>query len=99
MAGLLDRPVGPTAPSHGHLQLELVQALAVVGQRHQVPLAGHLVEAAQREAGEAEHRLDDAEDRLDLEKIAAKAGLSVKLLNPVRLPFDDNINALLAKSV
>ena len=36
---------------------------------------------------------------VDLEKIAAKAGLSVKLLNPVRLPFDDNINALLAKSV
>ena len=62
---LSHRSVGPTAPSRGPLQLELVQALAVVGQRHQVPLTGHLVEAAQRESGEAEGRLDDAEDRLD----------------------------------
>ena len=50
---LSHRSVGPTAPSRGPLQLELVQALAVVGQRHQVPLTGHLVEAAQRESGEA----------------------------------------------
>ncbi|MBZ0127688.1 MAG: class I SAM-dependent methyltransferase [Rhodobacteraceae bacterium] len=32
----------------------------------------------------------------DLGRIAGKAGLKVQLLNPVRLPFDDNINALLA---
>ena len=32
----------------------------------------------------------------DLESLAAKAGLKVKLLNPIRLPFDDNINALLS---
>lgn len=31
----------------------------------------------------------------DLRSIAAKAGLRVRLLTPVRLPFDDNINALL----
>ena len=37
---LSHRTVGPTAPSRGPLQLELVQALAVVGQRHQVPLTG-----------------------------------------------------------
>ena len=46
-------------------QGQLVQALAVVSESHQGPLALDLVEAAQREPGEAEHRLDDAEDRLD----------------------------------
>ena len=46
-------------------QLELVQALAVVGQRDQMPLPGHLALAAQGEAAKAEHRFDDAEDRLD----------------------------------
>ncbi|MFT4717538.1 MAG: SAM-dependent methyltransferase [Paracoccaceae bacterium] len=34
----------------------------------------------------------------DLETLAAKAGLKVKLLNPIRLPFDDNINALLSRA-
>ena len=42
-----------------------MQALAVVSESHQGPLALDLIEAAQREPGEAEHRLDDAEDRLD----------------------------------
>lgn len=31
----------------------------------------------------------------DLRRIAGMAGLEVQLLNPIRLPFDDNINALL----
>ncbi|MGR3344180.1 MAG: class I SAM-dependent methyltransferase [Paracoccaceae bacterium] len=35
----------------------------------------------------------------DLRKIAARAGLSVRLLNPIRLPFDDNINALMARTI
>ncbi len=34
----------------------------------------------------------------DLKKIAAQAGLEVSLLNPIRLPFDDNINALLRRA-
>jgi SAM-dependent methyltransferase len=34
----------------------------------------------------------------DLNAIAEKAGLQVKLLNPIRLPFDDNINALLSRA-
>lgn len=51
-------------PSCGH-RCEFVQALAVVGQSHQVPFAGDLVPAAQGKAREAEDRLDDAEDRLD----------------------------------
>ena len=42
-----------------------MQALAVICESHQGPLALDLLEAAQREPGEAEHRLDDAEDRLD----------------------------------
>ncbi len=33
----------------------------------------------------------------DLRRIAAMAGLEVQLLNPIRLPFDDNINALLVR--
>ncbi len=60
--GLFERRADPAALSCG--DLELVQALAVVGQGHQVPLARHLVEAAQGKAGEAEDRLDDAKDRL-----------------------------------
>src|SRR5687767_5100061 len=51
--------------SRGQLQLELVQAFAVVGERHQAPLPRDLALAAQGEVGEAEDRLDDAEDRLD----------------------------------
>ena len=34
----------------------------------------------------------------DLKNISARAGLRVKLLNPLRLPFDDNINALLYRA-
>ena len=34
----------------------------------------------------------------DLDAIAKKAGLTVRLLNPIRLPFDDNINALLYRA-
>lgn len=34
----------------------------------------------------------------DLKAIAARAGLKVTLLNPIRLPFDDNINALLTSA-
>ncbi len=33
----------------------------------------------------------------DLKRIAASAGLAVKLLNPLRLKIDDNINALLVR--
>ena len=33
-----------------------------------------------------------------LRRMAAECGLGVRLLNPIRLPFDDNINALLRKS-
>lgn len=33
----------------------------------------------------------------DLKRLAAKSGLAVTLLHPIRLPFDDNINALLYK--
>ncbi len=33
--------------------------------------------------------------RRSLEDMAQKAGLELRLLNPLRLPFDDNINALL----
>jgi SAM-dependent methyltransferase len=33
----------------------------------------------------------------DLKRLASKCGLKVNLLNPIRLPFDDNINALLQK--
>lgn len=33
-----------------------------------------------------------------LRDIAARAGLQVSLLNPIRLPFDDNINALLTRA-
>jgi len=35
----------------------------------------------------------------DLQNIAERAGLKVSLLNPIRLPFDDNINALLTRAV
>ncbi len=35
----------------------------------------------------------------DLHNIAERAGLKVSLLNPIRLPFDDNINALLSRAV
>jgi len=59
----------PGGASRG--QAQLVQPLAVVCECHQAPLAGHLVETAQREPGEAEHRLDDAED---LEAGAGGAG-------------------------
>jgi SAM-dependent methyltransferase len=34
----------------------------------------------------------------DLKNIAARAGLKPHLLNPIRLPFDDNINALLTRT-
>ena len=63
MAGPSGRIAVPGRASRGHLQLELVQALAVVGHGHQAPLAGHLVEAAQGEAGEAEHRPARTEER------------------------------------
>jgi len=33
----------------------------------------------------------------DLDRLASKCDLEVNLLNPIRLPFDDNINALLRK--
>ena len=61
----MGRNIGSSAWSCRHLKFELVQALAVVGERHKVPFARHLVEAAQGEVGEAEDRFDDAEDRLD----------------------------------
>lgn len=35
----------------------------------------------------------------DLKRISAKAGLVVKLLNPFRVPVDDNINALLTRAL
>ncbi|NOZ32208.1 MAG: class I SAM-dependent methyltransferase [Alphaproteobacteria bacterium] len=35
----------------------------------------------------------------DLRNIAARANLKVRLLNPLRLPFDDNINALLTHKI
>ena len=33
-----------------------------------------------------------------LRRMAAECGLKVRLLNPIRLPFDDNINAVLSKA-
>ena len=33
-----------------------------------------------------------------LKRMAAACGLTVRLLNPIRLPFDDNINAVLGKA-
>ena len=44
---------------------EAVEACEVVGERDQIPFETHFGEAPQREAPEAEHLFDDAEDRLD----------------------------------
>ena len=42
-----------------------MQSAAVVGEGDQQPLGGHVLPAAQVEAGEPNRALDDAEDRLD----------------------------------
>ena len=34
-----------------------------------------------------------------LRRLAADCGLNVRLLNPIRLPLDDNINAVLSKTL
>ena len=60
----------------------LVQALAVVSQSHQGFFALGPCRGAQREPGEAEHRLDDAEDRLDALPAGACSGHG-----PVRCSF------------
>ena len=67
-----------------------MQALAVVGESHQGPLALDLLEAAQREPGEAEHRLDDAEDRLDglPAKLVGGTAEASTLTRPTRNSFN-----------
>ena len=52
-------------PSFSLLQAQYGQALQIPRHTNQRPLAGDLVQTAQREAAKAHHRLDDPEHRFD----------------------------------